>query len=76
MMATETDGRVQNRRGVAEVWVTSLTEEPPRYRRVNDPSVERIKDTEGLSLPGGFFVFYAQILPDRRRLIHRCRSGW
>ena len=44
MMATETDGRVQNRRGVAEVWVTSLTEEPPRYRRVNDPSVERIKD--------------------------------
>jgi hypothetical protein len=76
MMATEKSGRVQNTRGVAEVWVAALANDPPRYRRVNDPSVERIKDTEGLSLPGGFFVYYAQILPDHRRLIHRCRSGW
>ena len=76
MMATETDGRIQNVRGDAEVWLAPLDGTPFTARRVNDPAITRIKDTEGVSFPGGeFFVYYAQILPDKRRLIHRCRSG-
>jgi hypothetical protein len=75
MMATETDGRVQNTRGDAEAWIATFTAGAPFLRRVNDLSIKRIKDTEGVSLPGGFFVYYAEILPDRRRLIHRCHSG-
>ena len=58
------------------VWLTQITGTGSfRHRQVNNPSLSRIKDVE--VFPGSVtpYVYYAEILPDGRRLIHRADTG-
>ena len=77
LATTEKDGRVQSHRGQAEVWVSQVRHDggPTFHRRVNNPSITRIKDPENLVTPGAVYIYYVEITRDGTRIVHRCDAG-
>ncbi|MBK7540655.1 MAG: hypothetical protein IPI57_02270 [Candidatus Competibacteraceae bacterium] len=77
LMHTEKSGQTQNHQGKGEVWVSCMSESHCQFlhRQVNHSTITRIKDVENLAVDHTVYVYYAEILPDQRRLIHRADSG-
>lgn len=77
LIHTEKSGKLQNYQGKGEVWVTCVSNINCQFthRQVNNPTITRIKDVENLVVNHTVYVYYAEILPDQRRLIHRTDTG-
>ena len=76
LMTTEENGQQQVHRGKGEVWISQVQHTgPPFHRRVNDPTIKRIKDPEPLVTPYAVYIYYAEIKKDGTRVIHRCDAG-
>jgi hypothetical protein len=75
--ASSNSGKELNVRGEAEVWFVEISSngEFLKPTRVNNTQVKRIKDSESLVTANTAYIYYAEILADGTRVIHRCDTG-
>jgi hypothetical protein len=74
---TSANGEIQGLSGESEVWITEISPEGKLlwFRRVNNPRIKRIKDSESIVIADKAYVYYAEILVGGTRVIHRCATG-
>ena len=61
--------------GHSSVWVASIDPRDPLVRRVSDDQLIVRKDPESYTTGAAPWVYYAEVRPDRKRVIHRCDTG-
>jgi hypothetical protein len=70
-------GKELSMQGEAEVWFVEISSngEFLKPTRVNNTQVKRIKDSESLVTANTVYIYYAEILANGTRVIHRCDTG-
>lgn len=74
-IALMTKDSLKSLEGTADIWIVGIEPNAPFYRQVSASTPMNRTDPEPFITGKGAFIYYTEVTPSKRMIIHRCTTG-